>query len=399
MSARRWVVGLLAASALVLSGCGFTGLYGAPLPGGADLGNHPFSVTAYFADVLDLVPQSAVKVDDVPVGKVTSIALANDAEEDKYCGDVAGGTHNTWCAKVVLKVNGSVDLPANARAEVLQTSLLGEKYVALLKPTSGAAAGRLGNGAQIKLSQTSSAPETEDVLGALSLVLNEGGLPQIQIIATELNKALGSSNQQAAIRDLITQLASFTKTLDGQKSKITTALDRIDTLSVTLKKQRTVIASALDTFPKALAVLSQERTKLVTLLTSLSHLGTVATNVINATQTDLVTALKSLKPSLDQLIASGSNLPGALRIAGTFPFPLGLTRKFVKGDYANLDVYVTINLTDLVQPLCDNGVPQSVCDALTGLLSKLPLSEKTTKVQAKSLVPVTLTPTLLGSGS
>jgi len=389
---RRRLAALLAAAAVTLSGCGFHGLYDAPLPGGADLGDHPFSVTAYFSDALDLVPQSAVKVDDVPVGKVTSIDLAD-------CPNPDGGRHTVWCAKVTVKVNGSVDLPANARAQVLQTSLLGEKYVALLKPTTGASTGRLRDGAQIPLSRTQSAPETEDVLGALSLVLNGGGINQIRIIATELNKALGSKDRQTATRDLISQLSTFTGTLNSQKDKITDALDDIDTLSVTLKKQRKVIADALQTFPPALKALSQERTKLVTLLSSLSHLGSVATNVINASQQDLVAALKSLQPAVEQLTASGSNLVGALRIAGTYPFPLGLSRKFVKGDYANLDVYVTLNLADLVQPLCDNGVPQSVCDTLQGLISKLPLSERTKKITAKKPAPATLTPTLLGSGS
>jgi len=391
VTGRRRILAVLAAAAVTLTGCGFNGLYSAPLPGGADLGDHPYTVSAYFSDVLDLVPQSAVKVDDVPVGKVTNISLDECANPD-------GGTHKLWCAKVKMKVNGKVDLPANARASVLQTSLLGEKYVALLKPT-GAGVGTLRDATKpIPLSATQSAPETEDVLGALSLILNEGGLTQIQVIATELNKALGTKDRQAATRDLITQLNAFTGTLNDQRDKITTALDNIDTLSVTLKKQQKVIVAALDTFPAALKVLSQERSKLVTLLTSLSHLGSVATNVITASQKDLVAALKALKPSLDALTASGSDFPGALRIAGTFPFPLGLSRQFLKGDYANLDAVVTVNLADLVQPLCDNGVPQSVCDTLQKLISKLPLSAQQKKVNAKTQAPATLTPTLLGSG-
>ena len=60
---------------VAVSGCGFTGLYGAPLPGGADLGDHPYKVTIYFANVLDLVPQSMVKVNDVPVGRVDKVEL------------------------------------------------------------------------------------------------------------------------------------------------------------------------------------------------------------------------------------------------------------------------------------------------------------------------------------
>jgi len=50
--------------ALALTGCDFS-VYSLPLPGGADLGDNPYKVKIEFRDVLDLVPQSAVKVDDV----------------------------------------------------------------------------------------------------------------------------------------------------------------------------------------------------------------------------------------------------------------------------------------------------------------------------------------------
>jgi len=72
---RRWVA-VLAVVGLT-SGCGVLsgGLRGVDLPGGADLGDHPYAVTIELADVVDLVPQSLVKVADVPVGAVSAIAV------------------------------------------------------------------------------------------------------------------------------------------------------------------------------------------------------------------------------------------------------------------------------------------------------------------------------------
>ena len=55
------------AAALSLGGCGFSP-YELPLPGGADLGDDPYEVKVDFRDALDLVPQSAVRVNDVSVG-------------------------------------------------------------------------------------------------------------------------------------------------------------------------------------------------------------------------------------------------------------------------------------------------------------------------------------------
>jgi phospholipid/cholesterol/gamma-HCH transport system substrate-binding protein len=398
---RRAVAVLATAAALTLSGCGFQGLYSAPLPGGADLGSHPFTVTAYFQNVLDLVPQSAVKVNDVAEGKVTSISLTR-------CKDATGASH--WCAKVKMSVNGKVDLPSNSHAEVQQTSLLGEKYVQLIAPSlAQASSHKLGNGSQIPFVDTQSAPEVEQVLGALSLLLNNGGLTQIQNIADELNKALGTPERQQAVRSLITDLTTFVGTLDKQKNDITTALDSVDTLAITLNRQKQVLTSALDTFPAALRVLNQERGKLVTLLSSLSNLGTVATRVINSTQSQLVTSLKALDPVMVRLAAAGSNFPKSLRILGTFPFPLGLTREFVKGDYANLEAVFNLSLTDQLCGLLPPPIGTIFCN-LPGSSNSKQKSNGTAKStanaksnRAKAKKPadasaVQLPPMLIGAG-
>ena len=72
LSSRPWSP--CVAAALVLTGCSFD-VYKLPLPGGPDVGSDPITVTAQFRDVLDLVPDSTVKVNDVTVGKITDISL------------------------------------------------------------------------------------------------------------------------------------------------------------------------------------------------------------------------------------------------------------------------------------------------------------------------------------
>ena len=161
---------LLAACAavLVLAGCTSTGvnsIYDVPLPGGADLGDHPYRVTVEFADVLDLVPQAAVKVNDVVVGRVETITL---------------GGADKWTPQVVVAVNGDVKLPADATASLRQSSLLGEKFVELAAPEGSANTRRLRDGAVITADRTNRHTEVEEVFGALSLLLNGGGIGQLQ---------------------------------------------------------------------------------------------------------------------------------------------------------------------------------------------------------------------------
>jgi phospholipid/cholesterol/gamma-HCH transport system substrate-binding protein len=385
---RRRLAGILAVAAVGISSCGFKGLYSASLPGGADLGDHPYTITGYFADVLDLVPQSAVKVNDVAEGKVTSISLSD-------C-KVSTTTVKQWCAKVKMEVNSQVKLPANTHAEIQQTSLLGEKYVALIAPSAAQASSQpLKNGAKISFEETKSAAEAEQVLGALSLVLNQGGLTQIQLIAKELNKATGTPERQRALRNLIDRngsLQTFLRSLDNQKTQITTALDSINQLAGTLNDQKRVITDALDTFPKALRVLSDERKQLVGLLSSLSNLGGVATRVITTTQQELVASLKSLDPVVTRLADSGSALPRALKIAGTFPFPLGTARQFVIGDYANLDAVLNLDLT---QQLCGLLGDQATAVLCNGVLAG---HAKNAKLAPSSGKAATLAPMLVGAG-
>lgn len=327
---RAALLPVVTAMSVTLSGCGFS-LYNTPLPGGANVGSKPIELTVEFVDVLDLVPQSAVKVNDVSVGRVESVEL------------------DDWHAKVKILVNGNVHLPSNARAELLQTSLLGEKYVALEQPVNEAPAStELKGGDTIPLSRTGRNPEVEEVLGALSLLLNGGGLEQIRTIAHELNGALAGN--ESKVRDLLNQLNTFVGGLDKQKSEILTAIDSLNTLASKLNQQKQVLTSSLDTLPGGLKVLADEQSQLTNLLTSLSNLGGVATRVINGSEQNFSASLKELEPVLSQLAAAGQNLPNALELLTTYPFPRNVVNA-IGGDYTNLSVKLDINYSDVLQTL------------------------------------------------
>jgi phospholipid/cholesterol/gamma-HCH transport system substrate-binding protein len=357
---------------LGLTGCGFHGLYSANLPGGPNLGSHPFTVLIDFKNVLDLVPQSNVKLNDVAVGKVESVKLVG------------------WIAQVKVKVNGNVDLPDNAQAAIRMTSLLGEKYVDLEQPPPGTGQGKLHSGSHIPVSATDTAPEVEEVLGAMYSLLSGGGLPQIQTIAQELNTALTGRTDK--VRDLLKQLTTFTGTLDTQKDKITDALTKIDKLAVALNAQRKSIEAALDTFPQALQILKDERRKLTHLLQSLATLGNTATGILSFTpspgganvQSLFVDSLKQLQPVLENLTAAGSDLPKALQIMLTFPFPLGKATEFLRTDYANLGLHLNFSLND---NLCGLGV-KALCDLINALSpttgSVVPTGSSSTKSAPKT---------------
>ncbi|WP_103342857.1 MCE family protein [Amycolatopsis sp. CA-126428] len=340
MKGRRRIAGALA-GVLVLAGCsdgGFNGLYGTPLPGGADVGDHPYHVTALFTDVLDLVPQSSVKVNDVAVGRVDKITLTPD----------------TRSALVAMTVNGDIALPANARAELKQSSLLGEKFVELSVPAAEPAAGRLADGGRIPLGRTNRNPEVEEVLGALSLLLNGGGVEQIQKISHELNDAL--SGNEPEIRALLSRVDELATQLDGHKTEILRAIDGLAKLSHTLTGQTQNLTNALDNLAPGLKVVTDQRDQLVGMLTALNTLSGVAVDTVTKSRDQLVANLKALQPTLANLGEAGQNLPNALQILLTYPFP-DYAGNVIKGDYANVEANVNLDLDTLISNFTNSSQP------------------------------------------
>lgn len=340
---------MLVASALVLTGCGsggFDGVYNMPLPGGADVGDRPYEVKVRFKDVLDLVPQAGVKVNDVPVGRVDRIDLGADG----------------WTAEVTVLVNGDVKLPGNAVARLRQSALLGEKYVELAGPAEGREEGTLTGGSVIPVERTNRNPEVEEVFGALSMLLNGGGIAQLQDISRELNAALEGNEPQ--IRSLLDNLNKLVGDLDAHKGEITRALDGLNRLGGTLNAQRDQITGVLDGLEPGLKVLSEQRTQLVTLLQSLDALSDVAVDTVNKSKDDLVADLKALTPTLQKLVESGTNLPNAFELLLTYPFPDSAVDA-IKGDYTNLYADIDLNLGTIVDNLGRSR--QSPLPSLPGL--------------------------------
>jgi phospholipid/cholesterol/gamma-HCH transport system substrate-binding protein len=325
------VAAALAGGLLLVAGCqNFDGAYSLPLPGGADLGAHPYTVHAEFQDVLDLVPQSSVKVNDVTVGKVDSISL----------------NRANWTADVTLTVNGDVHLPADADADLRQSSLLGEKYVELVAPAGGQ--GSLTDGAHIPLARTNRNTEVEEVFGALSMLLNGGGVQQIQTIAKELNSA--TTGNEPAIRALLGNVDTLMADLNAHSSDITTALDGVNRLSATLSAQKDRIAGVLTNLGPGLKVLDSQRDQLVAMLESLNKLSGIAVDTVHRSQADLIADLKALRPTLEQLSKAGSDLPNSLQLLLTFPFTDYATQG-IRGDYENLYATLDLNLSDVLANL------------------------------------------------
>lgn len=344
----RAVVGAVV-GALALSGCS---VYDAPLPGGPDTGDDPITVTARFRDVLDLVPNSTVKLDDVNVGKVTAVSL------------------DGYVAEVEMQIRRDADVPANTAAQLRQTSLLGEKFVSLEEP-SDPSAEPLADDAVIGLDRTGRNPEIEEVFSALALLLNGGGVGQLKSITEELNLALDGRSDD--VRSVLRQISTFVGTLDDNRATIVAALENTNRLARAANAQRGTIEAALDDVPAALRSLDRQRDDLVRLLRSLDRLSGIGTRVIRQSKQATINSLRDLGPVLRNLADAGQDVPDSINVFLTYPFideAVGrdpqVARNFRQGDYTNLSVDLDLDLSDLPIDLPElPGLPAEVCEVLS----------------------------------
>jgi len=318
---------ILALAAAGLSGCGWRGVNSLPLPGTEGRGPNSYQVQAQLPDVTNLDPNSRVRVNDVTVGTVTRIERQG------------------WHALITMKINGDVTLPANTTARVGLTSLLGALHVELAPPTDAPPEGRLHNGSTIPLSRGGAYPTTEQTLSVASMLLNGGGLSQIQDITKAFSTAF--AGRENNLRSLIQRLDEFIGRLDRQKDDIIAATGSLNNLVGQFAEQTSLVDKALHTIPDALAVLKEQRDKLADAFDRLGKFSALAADSVNQTKASLVREFKDLGPVLDSLANAGPALTRSLSLLSTYPFPKENITKFVRGDAVNITMVIDLTLSRL----------------------------------------------------
>jgi phospholipid/cholesterol/gamma-HCH transport system substrate-binding protein len=311
--------------AAALAGCEWHGLNSLPLPGTEGGGPGSYVVQAQLPDVGYIQQNSRVRVGDANVGTITKIERQG------------------WHALVTMTLNGDVDLPANATATVGQTSLLGSLHIELAPPADAPPQGKLHNGSLIPLANAGAYPGTDQTLAALSLLLNGGGVGQVQDITAAFATAF--RDREADLRSLIEQIDQFTARLNSQTGDIIAATESFNGLVSQLAEQKPVLDKALHTIPDALAVLAEQRERLTEAVDALGKFSALAADTVNQSKENLVKELKAVAPVLRSLADAGPDLTRSLDFIGTFPWPKGPLDNWIRGDYANITAIVDLTLS------------------------------------------------------
>ena len=323
---RAAVVAVLGLSVAVLTGCStWEGANSLPLPGTEGNGPGSFEVQAQMPNVTNIEQNQRVRVNDVTVGHVTKIERQG------------------WHAVVTMRLGGDVELPENATATVGQTSLLGTLHIELASPTGQPPVGRLREGSLIPLSAAGNYPTTEQTLASLSLLLNGGGVGQLQDITREFASAF--AGRERDLRSFIEQLDIFVGKLNNQTADIIGANESLNRLVGQIADQQPVLDNALRSIPDALAVLNHQRDNIATAIDKFGKFSALAADVTNQTRESLVANLRNISPVLKSLADAGPDMTRSLSLLATYPWPNETLLNWFRGDYANLTAVVDLTLS------------------------------------------------------
>ena len=200
----------ISATAILSSGCATNGLASLPLPA-PGLGSGGYTLTAVFANALNLPMNAKVKLAGADVGEVESMVARN------------------YTAVTTIRIRDDVLLPQGSIAELRTATPLGDVFVSLRPPAeANPNAPSLHNGDTIGLESTAAASTVESVLSSAAVMVNGGTVRNFSNLINGAGSAAGDQGQ--AFGELIRKSSRLLATLDsrsGQMSAAMTELSRI----------------------------------------------------------------------------------------------------------------------------------------------------------------------------
>lgn len=383
-------VGLLTLG--LVTACGPT-MADMPLPGNGVSGE-TIELKVRFDEALNLAQGAQVKVNGVYSGKVRSV------------------TTEDFKALATLQVRTSANVRADASARLRYTTPLGELFVDVANPDKGRV---LRNGETLDPKRSTTAPTVEDALSSASLLVNGGGLNQLQTVTDQLNAAIGG--REDTVRELLTQANVFLSEANATTADIDRALRALAAVSTIANENRGTIRAALRDLRPAAAVLRENTPEFTELLAKVTAFSGTANEVVGKTRADLLQMTREVSPVLQEFLDSRAVLGPSLRALVSAS---NILDQVVPGDYVNLKLRIEfsgLNLPDLLGAggggstgtngdgtggllgglLGGGGGGGSGGDLLGGLLDGL-LGGASTRTASSTGSPVSLS-ALLGGGS
>ncbi|MEV6064430.1 MCE family protein [Nocardia asteroides] len=290
MSARtaRAVVTALVASCI--AGCGVT-VDSLPLPKpGVD--GPSYRLHAVFDNALNLPERARVKIGGIDIGVVTGIETTN------------------FLAEVEIEVRRDIALPRGTRAELRQSTPLGDIHVAVTLPEHQPGTPLLADGDVIDREHTSAGASVEELMTALAMLLDGGAMNQVARITSELNAVVGGRGPQLA--HLLTELTAVLAALNQRTGQIDSVLHGLDGLTTTLRARKAELGQVADTFPDLLAVIAENNRAIGDLTTRVSTVTAALGDFATTTGPEFLSLFDSVQRLMEGFTRMGDDLAGTL---------------------------------------------------------------------------------------
>ena len=273
----------------VLAGCA-TGLESLPLPAPGQMGGNAITVTAAFANAMNLPQKAKVKLNGADIGEVESIRTRD------------------FTAYVTMRINADVALDTGATAQLRSATPLGDIFVAI-RPDAEQAPDerRLRDGDTIALASTTSAATVEDVLGSAALLVNGGAIDRLVTIVDGAGKAVGGKGAKVAA--LLHESNALISRFNARSGQIDTALRNTADLAATVAARQHTLDEVITAAVPAMTVINDNTTQLVDLIDGLARI----TNQLRRFPSMRGTDTRSL-------IADLNTLSAALNVSATDPY-------------------------------------------------------------------------------
>jgi virulence factor Mce-like protein len=211
----------------------------------------PITITAYFASATAIYPGDEVRVAGVRVGSIAAIEPQ--------------GTR----ARVTMKVDRDVPIPADADAIIVAPNLVSARYVQLT-PAYGAE-GQTGgetmpDGGEIPLERTAVPVEWDEIKEQLTRLATELG-PANEVSETSLGRFIDTAAGAMAgngdkLRESITQLAEVGRIVGEGSGDIVDIIENLQVFVSALRDSNTQIVQFQDRLAEVTSVIDGSRTDL-----------------------------------------------------------------------------------------------------------------------------------------
>jgi virulence factor Mce-like protein len=287
MSRRTRIVGLAAVLLTTLPACSLVG------------GGDTYQLTAYFDRAVSVFPSSDVRILGLPAGSVSDVVIDGDQ------------------VRVDMQIPSDIAVPADATAQIVPQSLIGERYIQLSPAyKEGMATAEDGD----VIEKTIIPVEPDEALAALKEFLDSLDPEGIGDLVTNLDDDLEGNG--AALNDALGSLSQLVETFAEKDDVLLRIVDSFDRLSATLVTREQQLGEVLDAFAEASQVLADERESIEELVSGLAdlsrnglalvgeHAGALRNDI--ATLAEAAATIDANLTGVTQLLAAGPDLTSGI---------------------------------------------------------------------------------------